>query len=123
MKILIYLSGIAGIVLFVLRMIGLFSPPLENNVFLYIGSGLIFLVFIPLLWRESRMEEKRINKIIESYKEKEKVEVDKEQGKATSKGWSMNNSPFRSRRSGLSWGGGNLHAANAKRGERKSFLR
>jgi len=39
------------------------------------------------------------------------------------KGWGMNNSPFRKRKSGLTWGGGNIHASEASRKTRKSFLR
>ena len=30
---------------------------------------------------------------------------------------------FRKQKSGLTWGGGNVHGANAKRGQRKSFLK
>jgi len=40
-----------------------------------------------------------------------------------SNGWSMNNSPFRDRKGGLNWGGGNIHAAEASRKSRRSFLR
>ena len=38
------------------------------------------------------------------------------------KGWSMNSSPFRERKSGASWGGGNIHGAVPKRENRKKFF-
>ena len=39
------------------------------------------------------------------------------------KGWDMNNSPFRARKSNATWGGGNIHGSVAKRGSRKPFLK
>ena len=43
--------------------------------------------------------------------------------KENPKGWGMNNSPFRERKAGLNWGGGNVHAANAKRNKGRGFLK
>lgn len=39
------------------------------------------------------------------------------------KGWDMNTSPFRDRKSGLRWEGGNIKGVNAKRASRRRFLK
>ncbi|MGC9343192.1 MAG: hypothetical protein ACP5E3_10855 [Bacteroidales bacterium] len=122
MKTLIYISGISGIVLIVLRIIGIYSPVFESNVILYTGLALLVFIFIPLLIFENHKQKKKIDEIINNHKPKvNQGELSKNKIK-TGKGWSMNNSPFRERRSGLNWGGGNIHAAGAKRGSRRSFL-
>ena len=121
MNLLIYISGLAGGMLLVLRIIGIFSPVFQDNLLLYSGAGIILLVFIPLLIRDKLLQEKKIDDIIRSYKGKKPEETEFKKGPGKSKGWSMNNSPFRKRRSGLNWGGGNVHAANANRGMRRSF--
>lgn len=66
---------------------------------------------------------RKITKIIDSYNEKRDNSISIEQGKAQNKGWGMNNSPFKTRKSGLTWGGGNIKASNATRGTRRSFLK
>jgi hypothetical protein len=121
MKTIIYISGIAGTILLVLRIVGIFSPVFQNDLLLYTGGGLIFLVFIPLMIRDKSIREKKIDEIIQSYKDKKSKKTEIKKNHKLAKGWNMNNSPFRKRRSGLNWGGGNVHAANAERGTRRGF--
>jgi len=61
--------------------------------------------------------------IIESYKGTTKNEVEIPKGSKVTKGWGMNNSPFRDRKSSASWGGGNIKGANVSRGSRRQFLK
>lgn len=86
--------------------------------------AIIMGVLVLLFLFERYIYNKKINKIIKSFKGSKKKEGIKPQGKKpTTKGWGMNDSPFRERKSGLTWGGGNIKGASAKRGKRKSFLK
>ncbi|MBA7530909.1 hypothetical protein ES705_23120 [subsurface metagenome] len=123
MKIIMYISGITGILLLALRLLGTVMDFRENELMLIGGLILVGVVFIPLLLIDRHRHNKKIDNIIKSYegREQEVKEIPKS-GKG-SKGWGMNNSPFRERRSGLSWGGGNVKAAEATRGTRRKFLK
>lgn len=123
MKTLIYTSGIFGGLFLLLRLLGLFVQALNADILLYAGLGLFIFIFIPLSITYKRRQDQKIDKIIKSYKGKSASQLSGEKDNETkTRGWSMNNSPFRERRSGLNWGGGNVHAANAKRGRRRKFL-
>ena len=123
MKIIMYISGITGILLLALRLLGTVMDFRENELMLIGGLILVGVVFFPLLLIDRHRHNKKIDNIIKSYegREQEVKEIPKS-GKG-SKGWGMNNSPFRERRSGLSWGGGNVKAAEATRGTRRKFLK
>ena len=123
MKIIMYISGITGILLLALKLLGTVMDFQENELMLIGGLILVGAVFFPLLLIDRHRHNKKIDNIIKSYegREQEVKEITKS-GKG-SKGWGMNNSPFRERRSGLSWGGGNVKGAEATRGTRRSFLK
>ena len=126
-RLILYISGIAGGLLLLLSLLGIFLEFQHNNIFLYTGLILIGFIFLLLLIIENYRYNKKINSIINSYRKKAEDKVEKkdettQKGK-TGRGWGLNNSPYRERKSGLSWGGGNVHAANAKRGGRRSFLK
>jgi hypothetical protein len=123
MKTAIYISGIAGMLLILLRIIGMIMEFPLNNLFLILGLTLLVIVFLPLAIIERYRHNKMIDKIINSYKETGKETAPIEKGDLEAKGWGMNNSPFRERKSGLTWGGGNIKGANAKRGTRRNFLK
>ncbi len=120
MKILIYISGIEGSPLRMLRSIVTVGDFSLNIALLIIG--LVILIFIPLLIIDKYLQNRKINNIIDSYKKTKKKTIHLERGESKTKGWGINNSPFRERRSGVNWGGGNIKGANATRGTRKSFL-
>ncbi|MFW5820147.1 MAG: hypothetical protein ACOCWA_02570 [Bacteroidota bacterium] len=123
MKILIYISGISAVILLIIRVLGLYIPALNINILLFTGIGLLVFIFIPMIVYYNRKQDQKIAEIIKSHKEKTSSKPgSKKDAKTKAKGWNMNNSPFRERRSGLNWGGGNIHAANAKRGSRRKFL-
>ncbi|PLX22811.1 MAG: hypothetical protein C0599_05565 [Salinivirgaceae bacterium] len=123
MKAAIFISGIGGTLLIVLRIIGIMADFQFNDHFLYSGAILLLAIFLPLTIIEKYLHNKKIDRIIHENKggkhNKEEIHTDNPK----TKGWGMNNSPFRDRKSGLSWGGGNVKAANATRGKRKSFLK
>ena len=123
MKTAIYLSGILGMILIVIGFLGKMMGFTPGNIFLITGSVFLLLVFIPLIIIERNQYNKRIDQIIESYRNNPEKKKEAKSEKKTTTGWGMNNSPFRERTSGLSWGGGNIKAANAKRGSRRSFLK
>lgn len=123
MKIAIYLSGIAGSLLVLTRIIGIIMEFPLNKLFLILGLILLALVYLPLVIIDKYLHNKKIDRIIDSYKGQDNNTIQKEKGDSKNKGWGMNNSPFRERKSGVTWGGGNIHGANASRGKRKSFLK
>lgn len=123
MRSFIYISGILGGLLLAIGLIGTITNFTYNDVFLISGLALIVLIFIPLSTVSRYKQNKNIDKIIASYKGTNKETIQFEKGKSQTEGWGMNNSPFRERKSGLTWGGGNIKGANASRGTRRSFLK
>lgn len=123
MKTAIYLSGITGTLLLVFRIVGIMLEFPLNNVFLILGLVLLLMVFLPLMIRERYLHNKKMDNIIDSYKEKDTKTGQSENTEIKSKGWGMNNSPYSERKSGLTWGGGNMKGANASRGTRRPFLK
>lgn len=123
MKIAIYLSGIAGALLLLVRTIGIIMEFPLNKLFLILGLNFLVLIYFPLLLIDKYRHNKKIDRIIDSHKEMNNNTVQKEKGDSKNKGWGMNNSPFRERKSGLTWSGGNIHGTSASRGKRKSFLK
>ena len=123
MKTLIYISGFLGIILLVVSSIGIFAELPYNTLIFVISLALLILVFTPLMIMDKHHQNKKIDNIIESYKGQNKKEKTIKHSQLSAKGWGMNNSPFRERKSGLNWGGGNIKGANAARGSRKSFLK
>jgi len=120
MRTLIYFSGITALILIVVRLTGIFLPDLALGFMLPLALVLL-VVFLISLFLDRIEHERKIDKIINDWKGKKKPVELSGKNDSNYKGWSMNNSPYRSRRSGLSWGGGNIHAANAKRGVRRGF--
>ena len=127
MRLIAYISGIAGATLLVLRLLAIFVNIPYQNLLLISGLILIFIVCIPTMMIEKNKPYKINIQPNSTQKSKLKVEegstdeTGKEEEKV--KGWGMNNSPFRTRRSGLTWGGGNIKGANAERGARRGFMK
>ncbi|MFY0651185.1 MAG: hypothetical protein JXQ96_04090 [Cyclobacteriaceae bacterium] len=121
MKVLIYSSGILGALSIVSWLLSIpYGFPMDQ-VLLIVGLVLLLFVHLPFMVFRKFQESKRIDRIIRSYKSTNKEEpIDKKE--VAFKGWGMNNSPFRKRKSGLEWSGGNIKGAKAQRPERRSFL-
>jgi hypothetical protein len=120
---IIYISGITGGILLIFRAIGIVAEFSVNGLLLYSGLFLLLLICIPVFLYDRHLRNKEIRQIIASYKGKEKKPVEIKEGKSEVEEWGINNPPFRDHHSGLSWGGGNIHAANASRGTRRTFLK
>ncbi len=123
MKIAIYISGITGVLFLVIGTIGIMLNFSLNKVFLILGLVGLILIFFTLMIINKYRYNKKIDNIIDSYKGKEKRTIHIKKRDLKSKGKGMNNPLIRERKSGLTWGGGNIHGANASRGTRKSFLK
>lgn len=104
--------------------------------FVLIGVLLFVVVLLPVLLVRDYREKRKLKRIIESHRMKKELEANskpypgsepdalsKQNDQTVPEGWGMNNSPFRNRKSGLSWGGGNIKASEAKRGTKRKFLR
>jgi len=115
MRTIIYISGIFGGLLLVIRLIGIITEFKYNDVFLFSGLVLIILVFIPLSVISKYKHNKKIKSIIKSYSDNSSKDNTTLYGKSEMKGWNINNSPYRKRKSGLKWSGGNIHGSNASR--------
>jgi hypothetical protein len=92
------------------------------NLVLFAAISVIIILFV-IKYIINRRELRKINKIIDSYKSKKKSSTqifDKKRSKTFKK-----KSPFvkRERKSGLTWGGGNIKGANPSRGTKKEFLK
>jgi hypothetical protein len=122
MRILIYISGILGLLLLTIRVAGIYLEIPLADLFLYSGLALLGLVFLPTYIIDRIIRNRKINRIIREFQEQETKKEKAIESGTTTKGWGMNDSPFRTRKSGLAWSGGNVHAANAARGTRKAFL-
>jgi len=123
-RIIIYFSGFAGSLLISIYLLGLFADKSYSQFLLIAGIILILLICIPMILIERSRQKNRIDQIIHRHKKsaQEKIENSSETGKKI-KGWSMNQSPFRERKSGTSWSGGNIHGSIPKRESRKGFFR
>ena len=123
MKISIYISGIIGVFFLVIAAIGIMLDFYLNKVFLILALvGLILIFFTFILINKYRYN-KKIDSIIHSHKGKEIRTTHIVKRDLISKGKGINNPLIKERKSGLSWGGGNIHGANASRGTKKSFLK
>jgi hypothetical protein len=123
-RIIIYISGFVGFLLISLYILGLFADKSYGPVVLIIGNALIILVCIPMILLERYRHDRKVDEIIHSHQKskKEKIGHSNKEGQQV-KGWSMNDSPFRERRSGVKWSGGNIHGAIPKREGRKGLFR
>lgn len=123
MKTAIFLSGLTGTLLLVIRTIGIWLEFPLNEAYLILGLVILLFIFVPLILIDKYLHKKKMNSIIASFKSSDNENKKLNKTVSKTKGWGMNNSPFRERKSGLTWGGGNIKGANAKRGTRKSFLK
>lgn len=134
MKYYIYISGFIAGFLLLGWLVALLLGISGHLIMLLSGSIVLLLVYLPLVIAKRRIHRERMKEIIQKYQEVRKSqevreavetnlqntaqEIQEPDGKP-GKGWTMNDSPFRERRSGVTWGGGNIHAANASRNSRR----
>lgn len=123
MNFAIYISGVLSAILFTGWITTMILGFQMHFLFLIAGLATFLLLFLPMVFLKRREHRKRMDQIIRNYRHRGNGD-ERSAGKSSGHtGWSMNNSPFRERKSGLSWGGGNIHASEARRGKRRSFLK
>ena len=115
----IYFSAVLGLVFLAIRFIGLFIELSNANLFLFIGLGILFLVTLPLyLFQQWRYKQKKVS-ILKKYQGHDPLgNLKKTKNKPT-----PDYPSFRKQKSGLTWGGGNIHGSGAKRGSKRGFLK
>ena len=123
-RFVIYISGFTGFLLLAIYFLGLFAEKSYDQMVFISGIVLILLICIPMIFLERRRQNNKIDEIIHQHNKSAKEEIghSDETGKKV-KGWSMNQSPFRERKSGTVWSGGNIHGAVPKRQSRKGLFR
>lgn len=119
-RLIFYISGMTAIILFAVRFLGIFLQFPENDLFLLSGIVLLVLICIPSYFISRYRHERKLEEPLNPLEEEQELSSTKKNSGKSS--WGINKSPFRDRKSGLTWGGGNVHAANAKRGKRRGFL-
>ena len=117
-----YFTGIFGTLLIVFRILGMFVEFPLNDLWLYLGISCLTL-FLVLFFTYRIMEQRRVKKIIASNKNGKVRDKAPLSRASETTGWNMNNSPFRKRKTGITWGGGNIKGATATRGTKKPFLK
>ena len=115
----IQISALAGVLFLALRFIGLFIHLSYENLFLYLGVGILLFITLPLYLLERHRYNDMKKRIISDFKNAPA----KTEKKNSEKSDTPEYPAFRQQKSGLTWGGGNIHAANAKRGSRRGFLK
>lgn len=119
MKNAIYFSATLGLAFLSIRFIGLFIDITYNDLVLLIGSGILLLVTLPLYLAEQNRYKKRKESILKSFQNENQTRKSKEKKTKLHSDYPT----FRKQKSGLTWGGGNIHGSNAKRGSKRGFLK
>ena len=115
----IYFSAILGLAFLAIRFIGLFIEFRNTELFLFIGLGILLLVTLPLYLIERLRYKKKKASILKKYKGKSRTSNLEE----TEIKHNPDYPSFRKQKTGLTWGGGNIHGSSAKRGSKRGFLR
>ena len=115
----IYFSAVLGLAFLAIRFIGLFIELNHTELYLFIGSGILLLVTLPLyLIQRIRYKNKKAS-ILKKYQGKHGHRNIKNPNKKDVPEYPS----FRKQKRGLSWGGGNIHASTAKRNSKRGFLK
>lgn len=122
MKKAIYFSAFSGIFFVLISVFGSKYDLEFIHLLLPLGIGLLLVVAFPLLLIDYFDRSKKINqpKNCEPHDKKTRASHSSMPTKKKSiKGYPT----FSQRKSGLEWGGGNIHGSSAKRGSKRGFLR
>jgi hypothetical protein len=131
MKTTIYISGFVAAFLLLGWLTALLMGMSAHLLLLAAGSIVFLFLYLPMVMKKRKIHRERMQAIIQKYQNDRDVnkktklqtdhgpEVSGEETTHKKEGWTMNDSPFRERNAGVTWGGGNIHAANASRGSRK----
>jgi len=120
MKKATYISVFIG---FLFLTISLFAFLLDKNydsLFLPLGIGVLLLISLPLFFLQLNDRSKKMKSVAKQHRatKKRRKESVKKSGNKSAPDYPS----FGERKSGLKWGGGNIHASTAKRGSKRGFL-
>lgn len=116
MRYLILISGISSFILLLIWKLGFPSESL-----LWISAVILFVfITLPLYITNHIKHNKKIKSIIKEKSQNESENSNKNKISPNSKPIYPS---FRKQKKGLTWGGGNIHASNAFRGEKRTFLK
>lgn len=118
MKYFIHFSGVLGFIFLIFSFIEISIEQTSDYLFVFLGIGIWLLVTLPLYFIDRYRYNSRKQAIINTYKKGKKNKIETEYNKDNK----VNYPSFRQQKSGLTWGGGNVHGSNAKRGYKKRFL-
>jgi len=120
MKKATYFSVLLAVLFLAISLISIFLEQNYHSLLLPLGIGCLLLVTLPLIlvqFRDHSSKLRRQRKAHDNLTKKKGSNPEKVSAKST-----PNYPSFGSRKSGLTWGGGNIHASTAKRGSKKRFL-
>jgi len=103
MKRLIDISGIAGVLLLVMRLVGILIEFSNNNIFLIMGLGLLGFIFLPSVIIDICRQSKMTDKIIESYNNQESENLQISTRTTRIGGWAINNSSYGENKKSYFW--------------------
>ncbi len=122
MKKAIYFSAFLGSFFILISYIGIKLELYFIHWTLPLGIGLLLIVALPLFIIDYVDRSKKLNKEKNYQSLDKKSQVD-HSSKQTKKKPIKDYPSFSQRKSGLEWGGGNIHGSSAKRGSKRGFLR
>ncbi len=147
MKRIIYITGVTGGILLILRILGIFVEFSFNRQMLLTGLLLtVISITFSLIYKD--LQNRKIRKLLRKYRDSrspdslvrkpdrskgsdgEEVdqgnggnENDEKRTKSGEKGLEPGKNSLRERKTGLVWGGGNIKGANATRGTKRGFIK
>jgi len=117
----IYISSFIGISFILASFIGFIFDLNITHLSLPLGLGLLLVVALPLFLIDHSERTKKRKKTLQTHSLHKSLHPD--QTKPVEKRSVEAYPTFSDRKSGLEWGGGNIHGSIGKRGSRKRFLK
>ena len=114
----IYISAIFGLISLAIGSVGFLIEFSNAKLFLLLGICILLLVSLPLYFTERSKYKKKKASILKKYQGEHTARALKK----TKKKHNPDYPSFRKQKSGLTWGGGNIHGSTAKRGSKRGFL-
>ncbi|MGF1585782.1 MAG: hypothetical protein ACFCUM_10695 [Bacteroidales bacterium] len=145
MKQLIYISGVTGGILLILRILGIFVEFSFNRPLLLTGLLLtVVSITFSLIYKD--LQNRKIRKLLRKYRdggspdseirkpdrikeskgekmEKGNGDDDEKKAKSGEKGFEPGKTSLRKKKSGLVWEGGNIKGTTAARGTKRRFIK
>ena len=122
MKKATYISASIGFLFLIISLIAFLTDLNFYNLFLPLGIGILLLISLPLLLTQLSDQSKKMRNDTKTKQQQVPKKPRKGSVKKPGKKSTHDYPSFGGRKSGLKWGGGNIHASTAKRGSKRGFL-